>query len=433
MALSGTVRWAAGLGFACIVYSCLGQEIDTDLDSLLTDENHAGPTKSLPSQIDTLTLQDKNAKSVINDTLPQHREISKSIEIDTIHPQQEITNPNSIDGPPPQQEMRKQNELAHPSHTEELPEKPALHNLAPFSSDRMHCIGASLDYFSYAEASGLGDIFVNDTPDSIVGTPKSTEYGLIFGLGYEGSIRKHGSQLLFRPKLEGQIGIHQTYDGSTQALPILNSTGDTIGFKFLPAIFSKRNYFAQAELDIGYCRTRTITPFYVYSGIKGNMWYRDMNADTISYSNQITNAELYYWFSVPIGLTISKPISQALALGFDASFNLMFFGQMKVYLSAWDASSTFTTTSPSVTLVDKVGFRLELPIMYKSENGNIFRIVPYLNLYSFGQSETETSKSYVNGVLTEGSEHSFYEPSSRSWLLGVKLQLTFLSPYTRSY
>jgi hypothetical protein len=434
--IEGIIR-AAWLALVCIVISCLGQQIDTDLDSLLVDENHAGSVKSAPSSIDTLTHPVESAKSTAVDTAPKLRDIPKPIATDTVVPQQEITSPNIIETAPPPQEPKKNQELTHSSYVEELAEKPVAHDLAPFSSDRMHSFGVSLEYFSYAEVSGLGDMFpgypVGSPPHFIEGTPKSTEYGLLFGLGYEGSFRKHGSRLLFRPRLEGELGIHQTYDGSSQALAITNSNGDTTGFRFEPAKFSKTNYFAQAELDIGYCRTHALTPYYLYSGLKGNVWYRDMNDDTLSYSNQITNGELYYWFSLPIGLALSIPLSPTLAVEVDASVDFMFFGQMKALLSAWDATSTYETASPAVTVGDKVGFRLELPILYKTENKNVFRFVPYFRFHAFDQSETETSKSYVNGVFTEGSDHDFYEPASHSWLLGVKLQVIFLSPFTRTY
>ena len=205
----------------------------------------------------------------------------------------------------------------------------------------MHYLGLSLDYFSYAEVSNLSDIFagypVGYPPNFIQGTPKSTEYGLLFGLDYQGTFRKHGSPWLFRPNLAVQFGIQQTYDGSTQAQAITNRRGDTTGFQFLPVKFYKTNYFIQAGTDIGYCLTHAFTPFYAYSGIKFKFWYRDMLPDTTSYSNQITNAEEYYWFSFPLGLALSKPISPNLALGIDACRDLMFYGQMQALLSSWDS------------------------------------------------------------------------------------------------
>ena len=431
--------FAGAIELAIIAYSCLGQEIDSEIDSLLIDSFHTGTNKGVSRPVDTVPQQHEIIKSVSTDTVSQQQEIKKPVIPDTLLQQLEMSKPVSADSVPQQQEISKPVIIgpARPSKEEEAPVQPAIHNLAPFSSDRMHCLGVSLDYFSYAEASSVNDIFPGYPdgylPNYVLGAPKSTEYGLAFGVGYEGSIRKHGSQLLFRPKLEGKIGIHQTYDGSTQALAIFNSSGDRIGYQFLPAKFSKSNYFAQAELDIGYCRTHAIEPFYLYSGIKGNLWYRDMVPDTTSYSNQITNSEVYYWFSAPLGLAVSMPLSPTFAADIDASCDLMFFGQMQVLNSAWDAVNTYKTTSPAVTLGNKIGYRVECSIMYKSSSGNIFRFAPYFNLYSFDQSESETSKSYVNGAYTEGSDQSFKEPSSKSWLLGAKLQIVFLSPYTRTY
>jgi hypothetical protein len=425
--------FAGAIELAVIAYSCLGQAIDNEADSLLIDF-HTAANKGVSQPVDTVPQHD-SIKSMSIDTMSHQQEIKKPVISDTLPQQLEMSKPVSTDTVPQQQEMSKPViiEPARPRKEEEAPVQPAIHNLAPFSSDRMHCLGVSLDYFSYAEASTINDIPDGYPPNFVLGSPKSTEYGFAFGVDYEGSIRKHGSQLLFRPKLEGKIGIHQTYDGSTQALAITNSSGDTIGFQFLPAKFSKSNYFAQAELDIGYCRTHAIEPFYLYSGIKGNLWYRDLVPDTISYHNQITNSEVYYWFSAPLGLAVSLPLSPTLSAGIDACCDVMFFGQMQVLNSAWDAVNTYETISPAVTLGNKTGFRTELSIMYKSGNGNIFRFAPYFNLYAFGQSESEISKSYVNGAYTEGSDQGFKEPSSQSWLLGAKLQIVFLSPYTRTY
>ena len=322
-----------------------------------------------------------------------------------------------------------------PIDTEKVFVVPVVSKLALYSSDRVNSVGVSLEYFSYAEHSLLNDYFPADLPSTrIQGTPKSTEYGILFGIDYEGSLRKHGSPLLLRPALEIQFGIHQTYDGSTQALPITNLRGDTTGYQFLPVNVYKNNYFARAGLDIGYCRTHAIVPFYLYSGIRGKLWYRDMVADTTSYSNQITNSELYYWFSMPFGLALTMPLSPKLAVGLDASYSLMLFGQMQAFFSWWDPSSSFKTVSPAVTVGNQPEYSLELSITYKSSEGTVFRFAPYFDLYSFGKSEWETSKNYLNGSYTGSTQDIIFdEPASASWLAGARFQVVFLSPFTRTF
>jgi len=425
-------------GITVIAFSCLGQEMDGDLDSLLTDGVHGPKSTSASRPSDTATHRNDSLKSAAVDTVRSQPNMNSSV-ADTASRQQEMPASGTIDTTSRQEEIGSpvSIEPQPPSFTKELPAAPDIHALAPFSSNTVHYVGVSLDYFSYAEVTSIADVFpgypVGYPANWIEGSPKSTEYGLLFGINYESAIRKPGTRLLFRPRLEGQIGINQTYDGSTQAQPISKPGGDTIGWKFWPVKFSKSNYFAHAGLDIGYCRTRAIYPFYLYSGIRGNVWYRDMVPDTVSYKNQITVSELYYWFSLPLGLAVSIPRSPVTALGFDASVDVLFFGQMQAYNSAYDPVNTSSTKSPAVTLGDRIGYRLEFSIIHKTATGNTFRIAPYFNLYTFGQSETEISKDYVNDVYTPGSDQSFNEPSSLSWLLGLKVQIAFLSPYSRTY
>jgi hypothetical protein len=156
-----------------------------------------------------------------------------------------------------------------------------------------------------------------------------------------------------------------------------------------------------------------------------------MLPDTTSYSNQITNAEVYYWFSIPLGFALSKPISPNLALGIDACLDLMFYGQMQALLSSWDSENTYETRSPAVTLSNRPGFRFEFSITYKTENDNVFQFAPYFTLYSFGQSETEMQQSFNNG-MPMGPGEPFFEPSSSTWLIGAKLRILFMSPFTRT-
>lgn len=422
-------------GLAIITASCLGQGIESQDDSLLIDEYHTVKaakadtlhtlhTMTNPVSTDTVPLRHDTSKTVPVDTVPNNQEISLPVAADTMSQHRDTGEPATI-------------EPARTNASEEPPVAPVVRNLSPFSSDRMHCIGLSLDYFSYKEFTNLSDVFpgypAGYPPNYVQGAPKSTEYGLMFGFNYQGAVRRHGSPILFRPDLEAQIGIHQTYDGSTQGLPINGPKNDTTGWEFRPVKNNKSNYFVQTGLDIGYCRTQAVVPYYVYSGIKGNFWYRDLLPDTTTYANQITDAEIYYWFSIPAGLSLSIPFSPVLALGVDVSLDVMFRGNMKALFSAWDALNTYKTESPTVTLGNRTGYHVEFPIIYKSANENIFRITPYLTVYSFGQSEHEISRKFHNGVYT-GPENDqiFNEPSSASWLLGVRFQLVFLSPYTRA-
>jgi hypothetical protein len=128
---------------------------------------------------------------------------------------------------------------------------------------------------------------------------------------------------------------------------------------------------------------------------------------------------------------LSYPVSPTLALSVDASCDIMFAGYMQLLNSAWDSQNTYKTEAPSVTLGNKPGYRLEFSAVYKTENGTVFRFTPYFNYYSFGRSEMEMSKYFINGIFT-GKYEFFSEPSSVSWLIGLKIQMVFLSPATRT-
>lgn len=436
------------IGLATMVNVCFGQQIIGQDDSLVTDsvdtvtnKGVSGSTDSVAQQHATIqphpndSILQKNTGEPKTSTLASQRIISHydSLTADSVHTGTVKGVVSSIDTETQHHEMSKPDiaEPTPPRKPEDESIEPAVDNLSPFSSDKMNSFGFSLDYFSYAEQTSLSDVFSDGIPQNIQGAPKSTEYGLLFGLNYQGAMRQHGSSILYRPNLEAQIGIHQTYDGSTQVEPIFDSLGRTIGYQFFPVKFYKSNYFVQAGCDVGYCRTHAILPFYIYTGIKGRLWYRDMVADTTTYSNQITNSEMYYWFSVPVGLALSIPASPNLAIGIDASCDLMFFGQMQAFLSGSDPDTSFSTNSPAVTLGNRMGYQVEVSLTYKSDNGTIFRFAPYVNVYSFGRSETETSKSYSNGSYA-GTSQDFFEPSSSSWLVGMKFQVVLLSPRTRA-
>jgi hypothetical protein len=422
------------IALAIMINSVFAQEVDVQDDSLLMDSFHAPKTIGPSPAIDTITPQSK--KSVLTDTTALQRKLIDSVAADTSVRQQEILKPDSLDTASQEIDIGKP-EIANTPSTGNSEEKPRLpeHNLSPFSSDRVHYLGVSLDYFSYAEVSNLTDVFPgypdNYPPNFIQGAPKSTEYGLLFGLDYQGVLRKHGSPWLFRPNIDVQFGIHQTYDGSTQAETVLNRIGDTIGFKFEPVKFYKNNYFIQTGLDVGYCWTHAIVPFYAYSGLKGKFWYRDMTPDSVSYSNQITNSEMYYWFSAPIGLAISIPVSPNIALGLDVCCDLMFYGQMQALYSWWDPENNFTTKSPAVTLSNRAGVHLEFSITFKLTDKTAFQFAPYFTKYAFGQSETEIQQSFNNG-MSVGPNVSFSEPSSSTWLLGAKFRMALMSPFTRT-
>ena len=244
------------IALATMTYSCPGQVINSQDDSLLIDEFRTVK----PVAADTVYRQSEIARPLGADSISKQRETSRPNAADTISQQQEIGKPVSADSRAQQQEIGKTikvdtvpqpEEIGKPvttepvrsSHAEETPWNRSYTISRLFHQTECIAWGFRSIIFHTRKFRVLVISLVMNCRTVSIGSPKSTEHGLMFGFNYQGALRQHGSPILFRPDLEVQIGIHQAYVGSTQAQPITDRRGDTIGFKFLPGPILQKQLF----------------------------------------------------------------------------------------------------------------------------------------------------------------------------------------------
>jgi hypothetical protein len=271
--------------------------------------------------------------------------------------------------------------------------------------------GISLSWYYYAENPEI----VHDLP--LLGVPKSTEYGTIISLSLGETFYNWKNRLVIRPRVDLLVGYDDTYDGSYQGDPVLNSLGDTVAYAFAPLKFQKTNISLFAECDAGYAFPFAKFPFFMYTGLDFKLWYRNLlNNSNVLFSSEASNSETYYWFSVPLGVNIVRPINSRWIMGGDANVNFMFFGSMQVSQSVGNVPSGY----PAVTLGNQASVRIELFIEKKRDNKPAMRFAPYFLYYSFSRSNSAVAQA------SDGTSLSFYEPSSNSFLVGATLSWEFL-------
>jgi hypothetical protein len=281
-------------------------------------------------------------------------------------------------------------------------------------------IGLSLGYLYYSEDMDLSDEIQAFTSKfgrapRIVGTPKSTEYGALYGLSASATFYSWENRLIVRPRAGLLLGLNNTYDGSTQAQWYVDgSTGDTAGFEFDPLTFQKNNAFLFAGCDIGYAIPYVKFPFFIYTGLDFKLWYRDLvdNGGELLYTTEVSNSETYYWLSAPLGVLVTRPVSPRYVLGTDACVNFMFFGGMQ----AGQGSGGTSVNYPPVTLGNRESVKVELFVEKKRDNKPALRFAPYFLYYTFGKSTA--------GTASDGT--GFFEPSSNSFLFGFTVSWEYL-------
>jgi len=323
----------------------------------------------------------------------------------------------------------------------------------------------SLSYFHYKESVDLTDDiqsfrdhYLRDP--TIAGAPKSTEYGTDVGISASGSFYSWRNRLFLRPRLDLIVGIGNTYDGSTQGEPVVDSPGDTTGIQFFSFTGSKNNFLLFAGCDIGYALPSwkeiqspwyhglliplegilspglgllfcsSPTPPVLYGGIDFRWWYRDltMTQDNTYYFGTPTNVETYTSYSLAIGLMCSRPVSPDYVVGFDERVGLMFYGQMKETVNTGSGDST--VDFPAVTLGNYPSFRLELFAQRKIGDHTSVKFAPYFLFYGFEKSNSDISTTTVSSSGA-GYQQAFLEPSSRTYLVGCTLTLDFLGKRLR--
>jgi len=243
--------------------------------------------------------------------------------------------------------MNKYRKIAEPAPIgplKKLPRRQNKQNYPLFLPDRVHIWDCPLIIFSYAEVSkpkrytsrAIRSLSANLFKE----LPKALNMGCCSVL-ITRNISQTWQPMAFRPNAGVQFGIQQTYDGSTQAQAITNRRGDTTGFS-VPSgkNFIKTNYFISSGTDIGYCPHHAIYAFLRYSGIK------ILNSGiAICFRTPHSTATIhqcrkeYYWFSFPLGLALSKPISTQPCAGIDACLDLSSMDKCKRFYRSWDSEN----------------------------------------------------------------------------------------------
>jgi hypothetical protein len=284
-------------------------------------------------------------------------------------------------------------------------------------------IGPSLSYFYYNEHLDIDPIIqefrsLHTYEPAIAGTPKSTEYGAVLGFTMNSMWVFRTPSLLLRSRFAMLFGIANTYDGSSQA-----DTSQAPGtITFTPIKDQKNNLFITGGIDLGYAFSTEKWPWALYSGIDAKIWYRDMTL----YSQQLssaTSSELYYWFSVPLGALVTRPVSPHLLLGCDARIDFMFYGRMQASeTSPYGGSLDF----PILRLGDRASYRLDAFLQTRPSGSVSFKFGPYVMLYGFAQSNTDTVTIPGGDYGSTDQRVAFWEPESASFLVGINFQVEFL-------
>jgi hypothetical protein len=315
---------------------------------------------------------------------------------------------------------------AAPQTTEPQPAyaTPSGRNFTLFDYSEVISFGLSLDYLYYNEDIDLSDEIRDFTKHfghapQFFGAPKSTEYGLEVGLRGGATFYSLDNKLLLRPRVALLLGFGNTYDGSLQGQPVVNSANDTTGISYSAYKFNKNNFFLHAACDLGYSFPYFNFPFAIYSGLDFKVWYRDLldNQGVLYYTTNVANSETYYWLGVPLGFLVTRPVSPKLVWGLDANVTMMFAGGMSVAMT--DAYGS-PVNYPGVTLGNRASLKIELFAQNKLDERLAVRFAPYFLWYGFGKSNTETIGAPASGNGVSNNQ-TFFEPSSNSYVAGFIL------------
>jgi hypothetical protein len=273
-------------------------------------------------------------------------------------------------------------------------------------------IGLALAYFSYEESLDISQIMKDFGVDSIVGTPKSTESGLCPGLRLELTTAGRAIPIFFRPHLEIILGLANSYDGSSQATPVEDAYGDTVAIRFDPVTDTKQNYFFRGGADLGYHHGWNNFGVAIYTGIDARIWIRSLDQSN----------EDYYWFSEAFGASARWLLPQQWTIGVDAQSDVMFAGWMRITMStsSSDGQGHPRIGLPAVKLTNRPGWRLQMPVEKRFSRALGLRLVPWMEYYRFGRSNSQTVDEYYDYGDTQ---MTYYEPASSSLWGGLTVDL----------
>ena len=310
-------------------------------------------------------------------------------------------------------------------HTEKPPEH--LPDFSLFDYRKIISVGPWLSYFYYNEDIDISPLVQSyrdyyGTSPRLVGTPKSSEYGALIGVRLQIPHYLRKPNLFIRPGVTLLLGLNNTYDGSTMG-EVYDSGSNAAGVRFDPVVMQKNNIFLFGSCDIGYTFSPGRWNFVAYSGLDGKLWIRDMTQSSSSdgTGSSVSTSEDYYWFSVPVGAIIARPVSSRAIIGIEPRIDFMFFGQMQIDQS--DMSSNITYNYPAVTLGNRASYKLETFLQLRLRERTSLTFSLFGLLYGFGKSNTD-SVTVSDGYSSE--KIAFLEPSSGSYQIGFTINVGFL-------
>lgn len=244
----------------------------------------------------------------------------------------------------------------------------------PFSLD----VGFSLFHFDYREFKDDGSQFNRESgyiPGVVLTLGKATK-----GLEASGKFSYFNAE----------IG----YDGKTQSgTPILTSTDETL-------------YDLSFQLGKQLALTPKIVPVRLYGDIGYRYWKRDIRSTTVATGL----LETYQWNYVSAGVTL--PIMQTSwgNIAFDARLT-------RTFNSSIDVGFRNLYDTVGLTLANRNGFLISLPISLPQQQGFRLHIEPFWEEWSFGRSNTKnlTQNGSVVGTV--------FEPQSKTRATGITVGL----------
>jgi hypothetical protein len=195
----------------------------------------------------------------------------------------------------------------------------------------------------------------------------------------------------------GKFSYHSAeigYDGKTQTgTQILTSTNETL-------------YDLSIQLGKQLFLTPEIMPVRLYGKIGYRQWERDIRSTPIATGL----LETYQWGYASAGATLPVMQTSWGDIAFDARLTRMFN-------SSIDVSFRGLYDTVNLTLDNRIGFRVSLPISLPLQEGFQLHIDPFWEEWSFGKSNTEnlTQNGSIVGTL--------FEPRSETRATGIMVGL----------
>lgn len=174
-----------------------------------------------------------------------------------------------------------------------------------------------------------------------------------------------------------------------------------------PAVAKTDNSFHRYELCLGYTlwptNTTTISP---YAGIGTGMWKRELDDGTAS-----EYRERYSLNYIPLGIIFVFEPTPWIAASLDIAYHHTFGSQIRI--------DGITCKSISGDLGNEPGLYVEGPVTIRLRDSFVVRLVPFLYLRKFGESD-------ILEIIDRESGHGVMEPSSRSKTTGVSIRIGYL-------